>query len=326
MRSSTTAHPNNAHFNKAKPLNSEHNNSAPDSVVTAHGLRKQFGDFVAVDGISFEVPRGQCIGLLGPNGAGKTTTMRMLMGLSTVSDGELKVLGCDARRLSRTEVARIGLVPQDDNLDPDLSVRMNLVVYGRYFGVDRATINARVPQLLEFMQLTDRADARVMQLSGGMRRRLIIARALVADPELVVLDEPTTGLDPQARVLIWKQLLALRARGVTLLLTTHYMDEAQRLCDRIIVIDHGHILDTGTPAELIERHVKGHVFEVQKPLAEGFDESAWDCEDIGDSLLVYAEDARSFTDSVPAATEYLHRQANLEDVFLRLTGRALREV
>jgi lipooligosaccharide transport system ATP-binding protein len=278
-----------------------------------------------VDGISFEVDRGKCIGLLGPNGAGKTTTMRMLMGLSTVSDGELQVLGCDARSLSRKEIARIGLVPQDDNLDPDLSVRMNLEVYGRYFGVDSATVQSRVPELLEFMQLGDRADARVMELSGGMRRRLIIARALVANPELVVLDEPTTGLDPQARVLIWKQLLALRDRGVTLLLTTHYMDEAQRLCDRIIVIDHGRILDNGTPAELIERHVKGHVFEVQKPMPDEFDENAWDCEDIGDSLLVYAEDARSFIDSVPADTQYLHRQANLEDVFLRLTGRALRE-
>ncbi len=297
-----------------------------EPIVSAKALRKRFGDFTAVDGISFEVPRGQCIGLLGPNGAGKTTTMRMLMGLSTVSDGELQVLGCDARKLSRAELARIGLVPQDDNLDPDLSVRMNLEVYGRYFGVDRATVRARVPELLEFMQLSDRADARVMQLSGGMRRRLIIARALVANPELVVLDEPTTGLDPQARVLIWKQLIALRKRGVTLLLTTHYMDEAQRLCDRIIVIDHGRILDSGTPDELIERHVKGHVFEVQKPFVDGFDESAWDCEDIGDSVLVYAEDAKAFVDTVPTDTQYLHRHANLEDVFLRLTGRALREV
>jgi len=297
-----------------------------EPIVSAQTLRKRFGDVTAVDGISFEVPRGQCIGLLGPNGAGKTTTMRMLMGLSTISEGTLQVLGSDARNLSRAELARIGLVPQDDNLDPDLSVRMNLEVYGRYFGVDRAQVRARVPELLEFMQLTDRADARVMQLSGGMRRRLIIARALVANPELVVLDEPTTGLDPQARVLIWKQLIALRKRGVTLLLTTHYMDEAQRLCDRIIVIDHGRILDTGTPAELIERHVKGHVFEVQKPFVDGFDDAPWDCEDIGDSLLVYVEDARAFVDAVPPATQYLHRQANLEDVFLRLTGRALREV
>lgn len=308
----------------ATSLPASHQTAEP--IVSAQSLRKQFGDFVAVDGISFDVPCGQCIGLLGPNGAGKTTTMRMLMGLSTVSGGELQVLGGDARSLSRDQIARIGLVPQDDNLDPDLSVRMNLEVYGRYFGVARAEVQARVPELLEFMQLTDRADARVMQLSGGMRRRLIIARALVADPELVVLDEPTTGLDPQARVLIWKQLIALRKRGVTLLLTTHYMDEAQRLCDRIIVIDHGRILDTGTPGELIERHVKGHVFEVQKPFVEGFDVSAWDSEDIGDSLLVYAEDARAFIDTVPTDTQYLHRHANLEDVFLRLTGRALREL
>jgi lipooligosaccharide transport system ATP-binding protein len=297
-----------------------------DSIVRAKTLRKAFGDFVAVDGISLEVPRGRCIGLLGPNGAGKTTTMRMLMGLTTVGGGELRVLDCDARQLSRSELARIGLVPQDDNLDPDLSVQMNLEVYARYFGVDRKTVRTRVPELLEFMQLSDRAGARVGQLSGGMRRRLIIARALVADPELVVLDEPTTGLDPQARVLIWKQLLALRKRGVTLLLTTHYMDEAQRLCDRIIVIDHGKILDTGTPDELIERHVKGHVFEVQKPLPDHFDETRWDCEDIGDALLVYVEDSKAFVDSVPPSAQYLHRQANLEDVFLRLTGRALREV
>lgn len=311
-----------------EPPNPTHSASACtlQPIVEARNLRKTFGTFTAVDGISFDVPRGQCIGLLGPNGAGKTTTMRMLMGLTTVGDGTLQVLGSDARTLSRQELAGIGLVPQDDNLDPDLSVRLNLEVYGRYFGVDRATLRTRVPELLDFMQLTDRADARVMQLSGGMRRRLIIARALVADPQLVILDEPTTGLDPQARVLIWKQLIALRKKGVTLLLTTHYMDEAQRLCDQIIVIDQGRILDTGTPAELIARHVKGHVFEVQKTYTDGFDELAWDTEDIGDSLLVYAEDMRAFVDSVPPTTQYLHRQANLEDVFLRLTGRALREV
>ncbi len=298
-------------------------NDAP--VIVARGLTKRFGAYEAVKGIDFAVQRGRCIGLLGPNGAGKTTTMRMIMGLSTVSGGTLTVFGTPVQAMSRAVKAKIGLVPQDNNLDPDITVHENLMIYGRYFGLPRAQLRARVPELLAFMQLEDRAGARVVELSGGMQRRLVIARALIGESELVILDEPTTGLDPQARVLIWKQLLSLKKEGKTLLLTTHYMDEAERLCDRIIVIDHGEILDEGTPAELIARHVKGHVLEVQKPLAEAFDGARFDSEDVGDAILYYVESPRDLISVLPEQAVYTHRQANLEDVFLRLTGRQLRE-
>jgi lipooligosaccharide transport system ATP-binding protein len=296
-----------------------------DAIISASGLTKRYGAVEAVKGISFDVERAGCIGLLGPNGAGKTTTMRMLMGLTTVSGGSLSVFGRPVASLSRAERARIGLVPQDNNLDPDLSVAENLQVYGRYFGLGGARVAARLTELLAFMQLTDRAGSRVMQLSGGMKRRLVIARALIGEPELVVLDEPTTGLDPQARVLIWARLQELKRRGVTLLLTTHYMDEAQRLCDRIIVIDHGKILDQGTPQELIARHVRGHVFEVQKPLPPALSGGALDREDIGDGVLFYVGSPAEILGSLGGDAVYLHRPANLEDVFLRLTGRKLRE-
>ncbi|MEM7504451.1 MAG: ATP-binding cassette domain-containing protein [Pseudomonadota bacterium] len=294
-------------------------------VVLARDLTKRFDEVTAVAGISFSVDRGECVGLLGPNGAGKTTTMRMLMGLSHVSSGALELFGEPVGTLRREQARRIGLVPQEDNLDPDITVQQNLELYGRYFGVPAATLLSRVPKLLEFMQLDERADARVAELSGGMKRRLVIARSLIADPELVVLDEPTTGLDPQARVLIWKQLLELKKQGRTLLLTTHYMDEAQRLCDRIIIVDAGEILAEDAPQMLIDKYVKGHVFEVTKPLPDNWDASTFDQEDIGDALLIYVENAAEFVDSIPPATPYVHRQANLEDVFLRLTGRALRE-
>ena len=294
-------------------------------IIAARGLIKRFGDFEAVKGIDFTVEPGRCIGLLGPNGAGKTTTMRMIMGLTTVTAGELTVFGAPVQSMTRADKARIGLVPQDNNLDPDITVRENLEVYGRYFGLPADTVRARVPELLGFMQLSEKAEAKVMQLSGGMQRRLVIARALIANSELVVLDEPTTGLDPQARVLIWKQLMALKKSGKTLLLTTHYMDEAQRLCDRITVIDNGVILDEGTPQELIDRHVGGHVFEVQKPLPEGFVDGRWDKEDVGDAVLYYVQTPRDIIADLPEEAIYLHRQANLEDVFLRLTGRQLRE-
>ncbi|MEM7405407.1 MAG: ATP-binding cassette domain-containing protein [Pseudomonadota bacterium] len=300
--------------------------SDPDmTVVLARDLTKRFDDMVAVAGISFIVSRGECVGLLGPNGAGKTTTMRMLMGLSHVSAGTLELFGEPVATLRRDHASRIGLVPQDDNLDPDITVQQNLELYGHYFGVAAHTRAARVPELLEFMQLEERAEARVNELSGGMKRRLVIARSLIADPELVVLDEPTTGLDPQARVLIWKQLLELKRQGRTLLLTTHYMDEAQRLCDRIIIVDAGEILAEGAPQTLIDQYVLGHVFEVPKPLPDTWDHEAFDHEDIGDAVLIYVEQVADFVDRIPAATHYLHRQANLEDVFLRLTGRALRE-
>ena len=294
-------------------------------VVYADQLRKSYGEVDAVRGVSFAIQRGECVGLLGPNGAGKTTTMRMIMALTRPTGGTLTLFGSPPGALGRDFKARIGLVPQDDNLDPDLSIRQNLEVYGRYFGIAASVLAARVPELLAFMQLAERSDAKVMQLSGGMKRRLVIARALIADPELVILDEPTTGLDPQARVLIWRRLLDLKRQGKTLLLTTHYMDEAQRLCDRIIIIDGGRILDEGTPEDLIGRHVRGHVFEVAKPLPAALEDAGLEREDIGDAVLVYASDPAEVIRRLPLDATHLHRTANLEDVFLRLTGRTLRE-
>ncbi len=294
-------------------------------VIAARDLIKRFGTLEAVRGVSFTVARGRCTGLLGPNGAGKTTIMRMITGQASVTSGELIVFGEPPFALARETKARIGLVPQADNLDPDVSVQENLEIYGRYFGLSEAVIAERVPGLLAFMRLEEKADARVMQLSGGMKRRLVIARALIAEPEVVILDEPTTGLDPQARVMIWKQLLDLKARGKTMLLTTHYMDEAQRLCDRIIIIDNGQVLDEGTPDELISRHVKGHVYEIGKPVPEPLSNGRWDSEDIGDSILIYVARQDDIRPALTQDIRYYHRPANLEDVFLRLTGRQLRE-
>jgi lipooligosaccharide transport system ATP-binding protein len=294
-------------------------------VIAARDLIKRFGTLEAVRGVSFAVARGRCTGLLGPNGAGKTTIMRMITGQASVTSGELSVFGEPPYALARETKARIGLVPQADNLDPDVSIQENLEIYGRYFGLPEDTIAQRVPNLLAFMRLEEKADARVMQLSGGMKRRLVIARALIAEPEVVILDEPTTGLDPQARVMIWKQLLDLKARGKTMLLTTHYMDEAQRLCDRIIIIDNGQVLDEGTPDELISRHVKGHVYEIGKPVPEFLGNGRWDSEDIGDSVLIYVARQDNIRPSLTPDIRYYHRPANLEDVFLRLTGRQLRE-
>ncbi len=296
-----------------------------NAVISATKLTKRFDNFVAVNGISFEIAQGQCTGLLGPNGAGKTTTMRMIMGLSEITEGSLKVFATPVQDMERSIKARIGLVPQDDNLDPDITVVENLEVYGRYFGLRPAIVADRVPKLLTFMQLENRTEAKVMALSGGMKRRLIIARALIADPELIILDEPTTGLDPQARILIWRQLLDLKKQGKTLLLTTHYMDEAERLCDRIIVIDNGEILDSGSPQDLISRHVKGHVFEISKPVPPPLDDEKWDREDIGDAMLYYVVNPADILSVLPVDCVYRHRQSNLEDVFLRLTGRKLRE-
>jgi lipooligosaccharide transport system ATP-binding protein len=295
------------------------------AVITATDLVKCYGKLEVVKGISFSVPAGQCFGLLGPNGAGKSTTMRMIMGLSEVTSGELTVFGEPASDMRREVKAKIGLVPQDSNLDPDITVMENLFAFGRYFALPKTVIQERASDLLNFMQLTDKQYAPVNALSGGMKRRLTIARALIGDPEMVILDEPTTGLDPQARVLIWKQLTELKKDGRTLLLTTHYMDEAQRLCDQIVVIDNGKILDQGTPEELIARHVKGFVFEVQKPTLATSPEDRWEQEDIGDSVLYFVDDTSEFIEDLPENAIYLHRPANLEDVFLRLTGRKLRE-
>jgi lipooligosaccharide transport system ATP-binding protein len=224
------------------------------SAVVAHEVRKTYASFTAVDGVDVEVPRGVCFGFLGPNGAGKTTLMKMIYGLARVDGGTLTVLGLDVTSERRELKARIGIVPQDDNLDREFTVRQNLVVHGGYFGLRRADAEARADELLRFAELSHRAGARVQELSGGMRRRLLIVRALVNDPELVVLDEPTTGLDPQARITVWDLLAELRARGVTLLLTTHYMEEATRLCDRLVIMDRGRVVAEGTPAQLTERY------------------------------------------------------------------------
>lgn len=296
------------------------------SVIEAKDVEKHFGEFHAVKGVSFKVEEGTCVGLLGPNGAGKTTTMRMIMGLSAVSKGSLKVFGTPVAKVSRAEKMRIGLVPQEDNLDPDLSVKQNLEVYGSYFGLKKAFIKDQATKLLDFMQLSEKASNRVNHLSGGMKRRLIIARALIANPDFVILDEPTTGLDPQARVLIWKSLIKLKEEGKTLLLTTHYMDEAQRLCDNIVIVDGGKVLDEGSPKDLIAKHVKNHVFEVQKPLLPTLEKSEFDREDIGDSVLFYVNDKAKIMDILKEGeTTFLQRESNLEDVFLRLTGHKLRE-
>lgn len=294
-------------------------------VIEVEALEKRYGDVHAVRGVSFAIAPGTCVGLLGPNGAGKTTTMRMILALAEPTSGRLRLFGKPPRALGRAMRERVGLVPQEDNLDPDLSVRQNLEVYGSYFGIEARLIAERVPRLLEFMQLSERSDAKVMQLSGGMKRRLVIARALISNPELVILDEPTTGLDPQARVLIWRRLLDLKREGKTLLLTTHYMDEAQRLCDRIIIIDGGKVLDEGAPQELIGRHVRGHVVEIPKPLPTDFVADGLERNDIGDAVLFYANDPAEITRRLPPDANYLRRDANLEDVFLRLTGHSLRQ-
>ena len=304
---------------------------APDSIVSARGLRKSYGDYTAVDGIDFEIKRGRCFGFLGPNGAGKTTTLRMLLGLSPMSAGSLTVFGLPIPEQARAVRARVGVVPQADNLDPDFSVVENLEIYAAYFRIPKQIAAPRIERLLEFAALTERRTAKVDTLSGGMKRRLIIARALINEPELVVLDEPTTGLDPQARHIIWGRLAELRASGTTLILTTHYMEEAERLCDELIIMDHGHILDQGSPGELIARHVEAEVIEVRGERSVQFEPIARDCgcrlERMGTSLYCYTDEARALITHLQATPGmvFLHRPAGLEDVFLKLTGRELRD-
>ncbi len=304
---------------------------APACAIHARGLSKVYEGRRVVDGIELCVPRGICFGLLGPNGAGKTTTLRMLLGLTPPSTGELTVLGRPMPQAVRTIRGRIGVVPQADNLDPDLTVVENLRIYAAYFGLPRAHIEERIPALLEFARLEGRADARVEGLSGGMKRRLTLARALINDPELIVLDEPTTGLDPQSRHLLWGRLEALRARGTTLVLTTHYLDEAERLCDELVVMDHGRVLDRGSPRELITRHVEPEVIEVRGlPLGAPppFDVPA-ECrvEWHGSRMVIHTRDGRACMARLGLRPELtvLHRPAGLEDVFLCLTGRDLRD-
>jgi lipooligosaccharide transport system ATP-binding protein len=301
------------------------------SVVEIESLVKRYDDREVVRGIDLSVPAGRCFGVLGPNGAGKTTTLRLLLGQSPVNGGAIRVFGLPIPQAGRAVRARTGVVPQADNLDPDFTVAENLRVYGRYFNLPAAMLDTRIRELLEFVNLSDRANARIATLSGGMKRRLTIARALINDPELVVLDEPTTGLDPQVRHMIWGRLRDLRQSGKTLLLTTHYMEEAERLCDELVIMDQGCILEQGTPAALIKKHAEPEVLEVrgEEQLARRALESGGDgrFEVIGDTYYYYTRDARAVVkrlEDLPGLT-FLHRPANLEDVFLKLTGRELRD-
>jgi lipooligosaccharide transport system ATP-binding protein len=304
---------------------------SPTSVVVARGLRKHYGEQIAVAGIDFDIPRGRCFGFLGPNGAGKTTTLRMTLGLTPITAGSLSVFGLPIPERAREIRARVGIVPQADNLDPDFTVRENLQMYGSYFGLSRRSLEARIEELLDFAALSDRGGAKTETLSGGMKRRLTIARALINRPEMVVLDEPTTGLDPQARHVIWGRLADLRSRGTTLLLTTHYMEEAERLCDELVIMDRGGILDRGTPRELIERHVEPEVVEVRAETETSVERVANDTgcrlERMGTSLYCYTHDPRALMQRLQAdhGLTFLHRPSGLEDVFLKLTGRELRD-
>jgi lipooligosaccharide transport system ATP-binding protein len=283
-----------------------------------------------VDGIDLDIRSGECFGLLGPNGAGKSTTIRMILGLSPISAGELTVLDHPVPEGIRAVRARCGVVPQTDNLDVDLTVAANLRVYASYFGLKGPAVADRIGELLAFFQLESRRDANIDALSGGMQRRLSLARALINDPELVILDEPTTGLDPQARRLVWQQLRRLREEGRTLLLTTHYMEEAARLCDRLVVMDRGRILDLGSPSELVARHVEPQVIEV--PTEQAGEPEVADLPGVrtvhaGDTAYLYTAEPQAVLDRLHAAgqTTHFHRPANLEDVFLRLTGHELAE-
>jgi len=303
-----------------------------NAILGARNLRKSYGDQVVVDGLDLSIRRGECFGLLGPNGAGKTTTLRLMLGLIAPDSGELQLLDHAVPEQARAARVRVGVVPQIDNLDPDFTVAENLLVYGRYFGISDATINARMPELLEFANLTNKRDAKVPTLSGGMKRRLTLARALVNDPDVIFLDEPTTGLDPQARHLIWQRLRELTARGKTLLLTTHFMDEAERLCHRLAVMDNGRIISTGSPRELIEQNIEPQVVEVFGEQAASWAQGhaahhAQRFEVSGESVFCYVTDAQPLLKELQQHPElrYLHRPANLEDVFLKLTGREMRE-
>ena len=306
-----------------------------EPIISARGLTKSYGDVQAVRGIDFDVAPGESFGLLGPNGAGKSTTMRMLSGVSTRTSGELRILGLDPTEHGPLVRNQLGIVPQQDWLDTDLNVLQNLVTYGRYFGMPRKVVRARAEQLLEFVRLTEKRTAHIDDLSGGMKRRVTIARGLINDPKVFLLDEPTTGLDPQARHVLWDQLYRLKERGTTLILTTHYMDEAEQLCDRLIVVDHGRIKAEGSPAELIRRYTSREVVELR--FGTGQNDAAAErlagigdrVEPLADRVLIAADDGEAV---LRAASERglepitsLVRRSSLEDVFLRLTGRSLIE-
>jgi lipooligosaccharide transport system ATP-binding protein len=308
----------------------------PDILIRARGLTKVFGDFIAVDGIDFDLSRGEVFGFLGPNGAGKSSTMRMIGCVSPRSGGELTILGLDPSRDGPAIRARLGVVPQEDTLDVELTVRENLLVYGRYFGLRREVIRERTAKLLDFVQLTERAGDQVEPLSGGLKRRLTIARSLISEPEILLLDEPTTGLDPQARHVVWDRLYRLKQQGVTLVLTTHYMDEAEQLCDRLVVMDRGKIAAAGSPRELIDAYSTPEVLELrfaldeQEQAAEKLaDVPAERIEVLADRILLYTRGGDATLDAVRARglepVTSLVRRSTLEDVFLRLTGRRLED-
>lgn len=304
---------------------------AETPVIEARGLTKRYGDFTAVSGIDFDVRPGECVGFLGPNGAGKTTSVRMVSCFTPITAGSVRVFGLDVASEPREVKARLGICPQEDNLDPDFSVRKNLLTYARYYGIAAAEARRRADALLALLQLGEKADSKIDELSGGMKRRLVLARALLNQPSLLILDEPTTGLDPQARHLIWQRVRSLKAEGTTVLLTTHYMEEAAQLCDSVILMDLGKILLEGKPADLVLREVGDEVMELWNlapGVAEMVRERGWASETVEDRLIIYlprGEDGARLLEERFPHQERLLRRATLEDVFLRRAGRALRD-
>ncbi len=306
-----------------------------ESLISARGLTKRYGDFTAVDAIDFEVAKGESFGLLGPNGAGKSTTMRIIAATSQRTSGSITILGRDPEQHGPQIRAHLGVVPQQDNLDGELTVTENLFIYGRYFGLSKKFIRNKIEELLEFAQLQEKRDAKVEALSGGMKRRLTIARALVSEPDILMLDEPTTGLDPQARHILWDRLFRLKETGVTLVITTHFMDEAEQLCDRLVVMDKGKIMAEGSPLELIKKYSTKEVLEVRfgsdrnKEVAPILRDMCTRIEELPDRILMYVEDGEALLEEITAKkllpTTSLVRRSSLEDVFLRLTGRSLIE-
>lgn len=306
-----------------------------ENLIKVRGLTKEFDDFVAVDGIDFSVKKGESFGLLGPNGAGKSTTMRILAATSTRTSGSVEILGKDPEKFGPLVRAHLGVVPQQDNLDGELTVTENLYIYGRYFGLSKKYIKGKIEELLAFGQLEEKRDVKVEALSGGMKRRLTIARGLVSEPDILLLDEPTTGLDPQARHILWDRLFRLKEQGVTLVLTTHFMDEAEQLCDRLVVMDKGKIMAEGSPAELIKKYSSKEVLEVRfgsdrnKEIAPLLATLCDRMETLPDRVLMYTEDGEALLEQILSAklhpTTSLVRRSSLEDVFLRLTGRTLIE-
>lgn len=306
------------------------------SILSVVDLRKSYGKGASrstvIDGLSFALRPGECYGLLGPNGAGKTTTLRLCLGLTAPDSGSITLVGRPIPVQARPARVRVGVVPQGDNLDPDFTVSENLMVYGRYFGISDTVIASRIPGLLEFSNLTAKKDARIAELSGGMKRRLTLARALVNDPDLIFMDEPTTGLDPQARHMIWERLKTLLSQGKTIFLTTHFMDEAERLCNRLAVIDHGKMIAEGSPRDLIAGHIESEVVEVYGESALTWGETMGKprsarYEVSGETVFCYTNEAQPLLDSLQSTqgVRYIHRPANLEDLFLKLTGREMRD-